>query len=256
MRRVLLFLLGVLLAGCSARDPDSLKEDEGAERTDASFLEFEHCSEMNFPLERPEATTELPAFMRPARTADAATSALLTIFGCDEGRSHLRRLESPAAYTYLYPVDELDFLRLPGSAGYLFLATVRTADKGIAAAFASWATVEDVSLELSFSDAGTMRRAQGDATIVAPNARTQYHTMMAQPGSPGTGGVLGMYTITTTHVQLHSITFGDYFGYEAGAGVIIGASTAERAGVEAFHNIDYDVRFDLAVGGAPRSDRG
>lgn len=258
VRAVVAVLVLALVAGCFANGDDSAGSQptgptEGVQEP-TSFLDLQGCSEINFFVPRADDPPELPPFMVAPRTADRVTTALITIFSCSGGTTSLQDVEEAAAYTYLFPVDELDFLNLPGSAGYLFLTNVRTADVTIAATFAQWAQVEEVSaLEVSFEDVGGMRKGRANAVVVSSSAgSTQYQSAMLQPGAAGEGGFLGMYTVNETHVHLHNVTFGDYFGYSVGSGAVTNPRATERGATQAYHNIDYDVRFDFGVDEAPR----
>ena len=256
--RVLVAVLVVsLVAGCFT-DGDDPAGSRPTDRTEGvqeptPFLDLQGCSEINLSVPRTDDPAELPPFMVAPRTADRVTTALITIFSCNDGATRLQDVEEPAAYTYLFPVEELDFLKLPGAAGYLFLTNVRSADVTVAAMFGQWAEVEQVlALDVSFEDVGAMPQARGNAVLLSSTGSSQYESAMLQPGAAGAGGFLGLYTVNETHVHLHNVTFGDYFGYSVGSGAVTNPRGNERGATQAYHNIDYDVRFEFGVDEAPR----
>lgn len=250
-----------LAAGCFGADPAALDltPTEPAPAAPARFLDFRDCSEMNFVQSFPSALDSFPPFIRPVRTANYLTTNLITIFGCAAGSSPSGSEEGPATYTFLYPVEEIEFTKLPGAAGYVYLTEVRTQSRIVLDAFGPYVGSDETPTAIAFTDFGSWPEGRGRARVGPANDSIEYDTAMLEAPRPGSGGILGLYTADLSHVHLHTVTFGDYSSYPTGSGTITypptGAAPAPQSEAwPASHNVHYDLRFDfdtLVVKGWP-----
>lgn len=239
----------VVLAGCTST-PDDVPTPTASTTPPVSVVQtFNDCNELDFyrPV-RYDRTGLGPLRPVPADPAGQTMNLLYTVMKCaalDRGSSYDT---DPVAIFSVLNVEPVPGKELEGAVGYQFMRTLTSDQPDLIADWTAWGVqTATAPVTLSFSAVGPNPAARSTFAVNSPLHAVSGDSAM--PGAPnaGEGGILGLYTLDADDVvYLHRIDFSDYRNYPNGAAVVRpGLAGAPANTLQAYHNIDYDVRFAL-----------
>jgi hypothetical protein len=156
----------------------------------------------------------------------------------------------PIAIFSIMNVEPLANLELEGAVGYQLMRSLTTDQSDLIADWSDQGVQTARSpVSLAFSAIGANPDASATFAATSPLHSVSGDSTMTGAPTSGQGGVLGLYTFDADGVvHLHRIEFSAYSTYPNGVAVLRpGIAGAPANTVQAYHNIDYDVRFELAI---------